>query len=183
MSHDETTQKRTQNQQRQSPGQPRTQQQQQQASVPLVADEQVLIDARPAWSAYAIQFLLAGLILLSGLIAGDDATIGAVLIAAVLVGYVVYQRRRVRYVVTDRRMMKVTGISSKATSEAWMVDIRGLQTGASFMERLLGHGHITVSADILSTGFGRFRGMTFGGISNYEEIATIIRKRQNATKM
>lgn len=148
-----------------------------------MGDEEILIDARPAWSAYSIQLMLAGLIIIGGLVAGDEAILAGLIFGGLIIGYVFYQRRKLRYVVTDRRMMKVIGISSKTTSEAWMVDIRGLQTGASLIERLLGHGHITVSADILSTGFGRFRGMTFGGISNYEEVAHIIRERQNESKM
>lgn len=156
-----------------------------QTSVPLMDGEEVLVDARPAWSAYAAQILVAGIVLLGGLIAGNEAVLLGVIVAAFILGYVVYQRRKIRYVVTDRRMMQVMGISSSATSEAWMVDVRGLQTGASFLESFLGHGHITISTDINGVGgLSRFRsGMTFGGISNYEEVAHIIRKRQNAAKM
>ena len=159
------------------------QNQPQQASVSLLDGEEILIDARPAWSAYSLQLLTAGLIIIGGLVAGNEAVIGGLFFGGAIIAYVFYQRKKLRYVITDRRMMKVIGISSKTTSEAWMVDIRGLQTGASLIERLLGHGHITVSADILSTGIGRFQGMTFGGISNYEKIAQIIRTRQNASKM
>ena len=155
----------------------------QQASVSLLDSEEILIDARPAWSAYSFQLIVAGFIIIGGLVAGNEAVIGGLVVGGAIVAYVFYQRKKLRYVVTDRRMMKVIGLSSKTTSEAWMVDIRGLQTGASLIERLLGHGHITVSADILSTGIGRFRGMTFGGISNHEKIAQIIRERQNTSKM
>ncbi|WP_216640647.1 PH domain-containing protein [Halorientalis sp. IM1011] len=156
-----------------------------QASMPLMDGEEVLIDARPAWSAYSLQLLVAILAFVGGLAAGDEAVIVGFLIAAAISGYVLYQRRKVRYVVTDRRMMKLTGISSKSTNEAWMLDVRGLKTGASLIERLLGHGHIVVSTDIMASGFGRFRvsGMTFGGISNYEEVAAVIRERQNDQKM
>lgn len=154
-----------------------------QASMPLMDGEEVLIDARPAWSAFSFQLLIAILVFIGGLAAGDAAVVAGFLVAGAIIGYVFYQRRKVRYVVTDRRMMKLTGISSKASNEAWMLDVRGLQTGASLVERLLGHGHIVVSSDILSSGFGRFRGMTFGGISNYEEVAAVIRERQNEQKM
>lgn len=166
--------------------QPQTAQQSgppQQASVSLLDGEEILINARPAWSAYSLQLIVAGLIIIGGFVSGNEAVIGGLIIGGLIIAYVFYQRRKLRYVVTDRRMMKVAGLSSKTTSEAWMVDIRGLQTGASLIERLLGHGHITVSADILSTGIGRFQGMTFGGISNHEKIAQLIRKRQNASKM
>lgn len=181
-------------QQRQQPRQqPRQQQQQpptngtgqqpQTTSVPLMDGESILIDARPAWSAYAYYFLLAGILLIGGIAAGGSQTIAGVALAAIIVGYVWYKRRGIRYVVTDRRMMVVTGHSSRMTNEAWMVDIKNLKTGASFLERLLGHGHISVDSDITSSGFGRFTGMTFGGIDNYEQIAQIIRERQNNAKM
>ena len=166
------------------------QQQRQQASVPLLEGEEVLIDARPAWSAYAFQIILATLFLLGGLAEGGSAVFGGVILAGAVVGYVWWQRKKLRYVVTDRRMMKLMGISSRSTNEAWMQDVRGLQTGASIIERLLGHGHITVSTDIVSSAGSipglsvlAVNGMTFGGISNYEEIAQIIRQRQNELKM
>jgi hypothetical protein len=158
-------------------------QQPQTASVPLLDGESILIDARPAWSAYAYYFLFAALILIGGLAAGGSQTIAAAVLAAIIVGYVWYKRRGIRYVVTDRRMMVVTGHSSRMTNEAWMVDIKNLKTGASFLERLLGHGHISVDSDITSSGFGRFTGMTFGGIDNHGQIAQIIRERQNNAKM
>jgi hypothetical protein len=155
------------------------------ASMPLMEGEEVLIDARPAWSAYSFHLLVAILAFVGGLAAGVEAVIVGFVVAAAIAGYVFYQRRKVRYVVTDRRMMKLTGISSKSINEAWMLDVRGLKTGASLIERLLGHGHIVVSTDIMASGFGRFRvsGMTFGGISNYEEVAAVIRERQNEQKM
>ncbi|MXR51949.1 PH domain-containing protein [Halovenus sp. WSH3] len=143
----------------------------------------MLIDARPAWSAYAYYFVLAAVLFLGGLAAGNQATVLGIIAALAIVGYVWYKRRGIRYVVTDRRMMVVTGHSSKMTNEAWMVDIKNLKTGASFLERVLGHGHISVDSDITSAGFGRFSGMTFGGIDNHEQIAQIIRERQNSAKM
>ena len=153
------------------------------ASVPTLDDEEILIDARPAWSAYMWYFVVAGLILLAGLFSGGNAAIGGLLVAAAIAGYVYYLRQKVRYVVTDQRMMIVRGITSKATNEAWMVDIVGLSTGASLLERLLGHGHISVSRQIGATGVGPFGGMTFGGIHKHEEIAQIVRERQQEEKL
>lgn len=153
------------------------------ASVPLVEGEQLLVDARPAWSAYSLYFIIAGIILLAGLVAGDEAFFGGAIAAGLILGYVWYQRNKVRYVITDRRLMIIQGMSSKTTNETWMVDVRHLRTGASVIERLLGHGHISVSTRIASSGLGRFTGMTFGGIDDYEEIAQIIRQRQNEAKM
>lgn len=158
-------------------------------SLPYLFDgEEVLIDARPAWTAWTMHLLLAALFVLGGLAADESAAQnGGIVLGALLVAYVWYQRRKVRYLVTDRRIVVATGISSKATNEAWMVDVRGMQTGASWIEKLLGHGHITVSTDILPRGSmlpwsGTFRGMTLGGIGNYEAVADVIRQRQADVK-
>ena len=154
--------------------------------------EEVIIDARPAWSAWAGQLLIAGLVVLFGLISGEQAALGiTVVIGLIILANVWYQRRKVRYVVTDQRILVLTGISSKKTNEAWLDDVKGMQTGASFIERFLGHGHITVSRDILPRGsalpLSTFipatgNGMTLGGIANYEQIASIIRERQAEQK-
>lgn len=166
-------------------------------SSPLLPDEEVFVDARPAWSAYAGQLLLAGVIALVGILflsqdGGGAIFVLAVIVALLVVGNVFYQRRKVRYLVTDRRVLVLTGISSKATNEAWMEDVRGMQTGASFLERMLGHGHISISAEILPRSSFLFgvipinaihgSRMTLGGIRNYEEIAQAIRVRQSQRK-
>lgn len=159
------------------------------ASAPFLFDgEDVLIDARPAWTAWTVQLILAGIFALGGLVASETPTrLLAFIIAIALVGYVWYQRQKVRYLVTDRRILVVTGLSSQATNEVWMVDVRGMQTGSSLIERLLGHGHITVSSSILSRGSllsisGQLQGLTLGGIGNYQEVADVIRKRQADAK-
>lgn len=154
----------------------------------LFEGEEVLIDARPAWTAWALHLAIAGVVILGGLISFDTAVfLVALVFGALIVGYVWYQRKKVRYLVTDQRIVVSTGIKSRATNEAWMIDVRGMQTGASFVERLLGHGHITVSTSILPRGSmlpfgGALRGLTLGGISNYEEVAEIIRERQSTVK-
>ena len=149
-------------------------------TISLLEGEEVLIDTRPAWSAWSIHLIVAGIALLGGLAAGE--TLIGLLVAGAIGAYVWFQRSKVTYVVTDRRIVIVTGHSSKSTNETWMEDVRGMQTGASALERLLGHGHITVSHAVLSTGFGRFQGMTLGGVPNYEEIASVIRTRQSERK-
>lgn len=153
----------------------------------LLDGEEVLIDARPAWTAWFRELALAVAITLVGLISGDSAFVAlAVVVALGIVGYVAYQRMKVRYLVTDRRIVVATGISSKATNETWMADIRGMQTGASLLERLLGHGHISVSTSIMPRGslfsLAQFQGMTLGGISNYQRIAEVVRQRQSEVK-
>jgi len=154
----------------------------------IFEDEEVLIDARPAWTAWTLHLVVAGFFVLGGLLVDESGPqLAALVVAGALVAYVWYQRRKVRYLVTDKRIVVATGISSLATNEAWMVDVRGMQTGASFVERLLGHGHITVSTSILPRGSllpfgGTFQGMTLGGIGNFEEVADVIRQRQSETK-
>lgn len=153
----------------------------------LLDDEEILVDARPAWTNWLGMLSVAGLIFIGGLVADGAATaVLGLLVAGGIAGYVAYQRRKVRYVVTDRRVLVVTGISSMATNEAWMVDVRGMQTGATFVERLLGHGHISLSTSILGRGsllsLANINGMTLGGISNYQEIADVIRQRQSQVK-
>jgi uncharacterized membrane protein len=153
------------------------------SSIPLLDDEEILVDARPAWSAFLRLFVLAGLLFLGGLLSGGSSgVLTGLVLAGLVVGYIVYRRYRVRYVVTDRRMVTVRGVSSTATNEVWMVDVVNLKSGSSFLEGLLGHGHIVVSRDIQSFG-GLLGGMRFGGIENHEEVAQIIRERQNADKL
>jgi len=150
----------------------------------LLPNEEVLIDARPAWSAWTGTLVVAALILIASLFTGESAAVGlGVVISLALVGYVWYQRRKVRYLVTNARVMVVTGITSRKTNEAWLEDVKGMQTGASFIERLLGHGHILISREILPRGsflIGHLRGqgMKLGGIGNYEEVAQVVRQRQ-----
>jgi len=162
------------------------------APTTLLDGERILVDERPAWSAWTLQLVVAGTLVLFGLLAllVDAVVVGAslVLLAVVLLGSVLYQRRRVRYLVTDRRIVVKTGISAVSTNEAWMRDVRGMQTGASFTERLLGHGHITVSTRIVpQRSFvpfgGQFGGLTLGGIPNFREVAHVIRQQQQDAKM
>jgi len=165
----------------------------------LLPNEQVVVDERPAWSNWTLQLALAGVVILLGLVssagaeAGTPAVLG-ILVGLLIVGYVWYRRRKVRYLVTDYRILVVTGVTTQATNEAWLEDIKGMQTGASFFERLLGHGHITVSHDILPRKSGlpglglllpfaqAHTGLELGGVKDHQKIANLIRKRQAQRK-
>lgn len=165
----------------------------------LLPNEQVVVDERPAWTNWTLQLVLAFVVLLAALAAASVADAGALVVpglfvALLIVGYVWYRRRRIRYVVTDYRILVVTGVTAQATNEAWLEDIKGMQTGASFFERLLGHGHITVSHDILPRKAGLpalgllvpflqpQTGLELGGVNDYQKVANLIRKRQAQRK-
>lgn len=158
-------------------------------TVPLIEGEELLIEERPAWSAWSRLLTLAGGLFLFGLLAlMADGVATAMLwfVAVGIVAYVFFSRKRIRYVVTDRRIVKQVGLFGNYTYETWMEDIRGLSTGASFLEGVMGHGHISVSTNLLDHR-GSFLnplgvGMTLGGIPEQERIAGTIRRRQMERK-
>ncbi|ACV11731.1 hypothetical protein Huta_1556 [Halorhabdus utahensis DSM 12940] len=169
----------------------------------VLDDETIIVETRPSWTVWFWQLVGAVLILLAGLLLGGEAGSGVVVVIPVLLslfifGWIWYRRKRIRYVVTDRRAMIVTGISSKKTTEIWLEDARSMQTGSSFFERLLGHGTIILSDSTLTRNslnalgavpflsalpiFNAGRGLTFSGISDPVRVANVIRKRQSALK-
>jgi uncharacterized membrane protein YdbT with pleckstrin-like domain len=127
--------------------------------VTLLEGEEVLHNVRPSWSNW------------SGWI------IGSVLLMFVGIGFVtifvpILARYNSRYVVTTERVIQKTGILGTSTNEYRIEDIRQLQTGASWSEKLIGHGNIQFSS---GTGGSL---VTFAGVPNYETIANTIRKHQ-----
>ena len=150
--------------------------------LPLLDDEDVLVDAHPTWWAYALHLVLAGGIVLVGLLVGGGAGLGIVLVGAIVAGYAWYSRNRVRYLLTDRRIVVVTGFRARKTNETWMEDVRGMATSASAFGRHQGYGSITVSHAVLPQTFGRLRGLHLRGVPEYEAVAAAIRERQSARK-
>lgn len=169
----------------------------------VLDDESILVETRPSWTVFVWQILTAILLVLAGIIASGQTgsqgvLVGTVVIALLMFAWIWYRRRRVRYVITDRRAMIVTGISAKKTNEIWLMDARSMQTGASLLERLLGHGTVILSEATLTRSslnvlgaipilgtlpiFNAGRGLTFGGIKEPTRVANIIRKRQSALK-
>lgn len=129
--------------------------------VTLLEGEEVLHNVRPSWSNWA------------------GWIVGSVLLMFVLVGFLtilvpILARRNSRYVVTTERVIHKTGILGTSTNEYRIEDIRQLQTGASWSEKLAGHGNIR-----FSTGAGGSL-ITFGGVPNYEGIANSIREQQRS---
>lgn len=127
--------------------------------VTLLEGEEVLHNVRPSWSNW------------SGWI------IGSILLMFIGIGFItifipVLARRNARYVVTTERVIQKTGILGTSTNEYRIEDIRQLQTGASWSEKLLGHGNIQ-----FSTGAGGSL-ITFAGVPNYQGISNSIREQQ-----
>lgn len=130
--------------------------------LPLLPDEEVLIDAKPTWCAWATHLGFAGVVAAAGLLLAFAETavgIATVSVGAVVAGYVWYRRNRVRYLVTDRRTVVVSGFFSRTTTETWMEDVRGMQTSASRFERRQGYGTNTVSHGVIPAGFVRIGGL------------------------
>lgn len=75
--------------------------------------------------------------------------------------------------VTESRIIERRGILSRSTNEIRHVDVRNIQVDQSFLQRLLGTGRIRIS----SAGQDDIE-IDVRGISDPEEIATIIRDRQ-----
>ena len=155
---------------------------------PLLPNEEVLVDTRPGWSAWFRWYVLMGLLLI-GAIASSDLWLvgGAIGVDLLILGVVGYLGENMRYVVTNYRVIVVMNLSTTSTNEAWMADVRGLQTGASALERVLGHGHVSISTSILPRGsmlpmVREFRGMTLGGLSDHKEVANVVRDRQGEIK-
>lgn len=155
------------------------------AELPLLDDEDVLVDAKPTWWAWAGHLALAGVAGLVGLLATvGDATVGVSLLAITLavVGYVWLRRNSIRYLITDRRVVVITGLTARRTNETWMEDVRGLQTSATSFGRQRGYGTITVSHAVLSGRLGRLQGLRLPGVPDYEHVAHTIRRRQSERK-
>lgn len=150
--------------------------------LPLLEDEEILVDARPSWWSWTNHLAAAVLLAVSGFPFGTQAAIGGIAIAIGIVCYVAARRSRVRYLVTDRRIVVISGFSVRKTNETWMEDIRGLQTRTTALGRRRGFGTITISHAVLPQGFSRVTGLRLPGVPNCEAVADAIRQRQSERK-
>ena len=155
-------------------------------AITLLEGEEVLVDAQPTWwnwIAHAAVGGLAGLVGLAGIAGGSTATALLGLVTGLVIGgYVWYRRNRVRYLVTDRRIIVIAGFTARKTTETWMEDIRGLQTSTTAFSRGRGFGTIAVSHAVIPQGFGRTNALSISGVPNYDDVANTIRQRQSERK-
>jgi len=130
--------------------------------VTLLDGEQVLHNMRPSWSAYAKE--LIGIALLS------IPTFGLALVLLVIPWL---KRKNARYIITDNRVIQKSGIINSASKDYRITDIRQLQTGATWFEKMLGHGNIQFASSAGATSL-----ITFSGIADYQSVANTIRSQQ-----
>lgn len=127
-------------------------------SITLLQDENTIHDIRPSWSRW-------GGALLIGLVTS------IVLIGLVIIAVVWLKRKNTRYIVTNQRLIEVSGIIGTTTTEYRIADVRQIQTGATWGEKVLGHGNLQFST-------GTATMITFNGIPNHQEVANSIREIQ-----
>lgn len=127
-------------------------------SISLLKDENVIHDVRPSWSRWSGQIFW-------GIITA------VILIGIVILIWVWLQRKNTRYIVTNQRLIEVTGILGTNTTEYRISDIRQIQTGATWGEKMMGHGNLQFST-------GTATMITFNGIPNHQEVANSIREIQ-----
>lgn len=127
-------------------------------AIQLFEGEEIEHNIRPAWSKWS------GLIITS-------LILSMFVIGVVGLVYVWLVRRNTRYIVTNERVVEVSGILGTHTTEYRIDDIRQIQTGASWSEQVFGHGNIQIST-------GTMGAIVFDGIPEYQNVANTIRQAQ-----
>ncbi|ELY29999.1 hypothetical protein C500_10324 [Natrialba magadii ATCC 43099] len=151
----------------------------------LLDDETVLVDTRPTWWGWTGYLALAGMFVGLGLLLSlVEVAVGLLTLVpgVLLVGYVWYQRTYQRYLVTDRRIIVSTGMTTRTTNETWVEDVSGLQTKTTSFSRSRGYGTITVSHTVTPSGFSLGGDLQLQGVPNYADVAQTIRRRQSERK-
>jgi uncharacterized membrane protein YdbT with pleckstrin-like domain len=145
--------------------------------VDLLDGEIVLENRHPAYVNWWKSILIGALFALTALSAATQGSSGVILLAiltALIFAYVYYSRQVSRYVVTNQRVMKETGLISSKTGESRISDIRSISTSQGIIERISSKG----SVEIDSTGTGGLIGIN--GVGDYNSLARTIREQQQA---
>lgn len=124
----------------------------------LLEDEEILHEVRPSWSKW-----------MGSLIIGILTSI--VLVGLIILLWVWLARNNMRYVVTNQRLIQISGILGTHTSEYRIADLRQIQTGATWSEKMLGHGNLQFTT-------GTVEMITFDGVPGYQNVANTIREVQ-----
>lgn len=121
------------------------------SGITLLEGEEAYISTRPSFAGYVGQNLLMAII-----------SLGLLPLLWKYTG---------RYIVTNQRVYRKTGILNKRTDEYRYEDIQQVSTGKSLVERLLGVGNVK-----LQTGTGG-EALTFWGVPEVDAMANIIRSQ------
>ncbi|ELZ06499.1 hypothetical protein C480_09180 [Natrialba aegyptia DSM 13077] len=151
----------------------------------LLNDETVIVDVRPTWWGWTGYIALASMLLGLGLLLSFvEFAVGmmAVIPGVLLAGYVWYQRSRHRYLVTDRRIIVVSGLWTRTTTETWVEDVSGLQTKTTTFSRSRGYATVAASHTVSPSGFGLGGDLQLQGVPNYKRVTQTIRRCQSKRK-
>lgn len=124
-------------------------------------DEQILWQKRPAWRDFMVS-LIFGVLLLPVLGFG-----------VIILLYVIIERFRCLYLVTEDRVACKVGILARDVSEIDILDLRDISLHQSFLQRILGTGDVGFS----SAGQAGVE-VTFKGVIHPERVKEIVRRRK-----
>jgi uncharacterized membrane protein YdbT with pleckstrin-like domain len=123
-------------------------------SVELLEDEEIQSTIRPEWTKWtkSIIFSTFTLTLMIGLF-------GFL--------YVWVARRKSRYIVTNRRVIKTQGVLANTTIECFINDIQKVGTAQGVVESIFDHGRIKILTNTDQE-------IVLCGISKYQKVAGLI---------
>lgn len=127
------------------------------SGIRLLEGEEVLHDLRPSWGNYSTSIWLGILTFWTG-------------VGLLFFLWPPLARRNERYIVTNQRLIHRSGLFSTTTNEYRITDVRGIQTGQSFLEKLFGSGNIQFVAAGGS--------ITFKGVPDAQHVANTIRQQK-----
>lgn len=111
--------------------------------------DEIIEEFRPSWTAWFWHLLLS---------------------LGLALPYVWWQRRGVRYEITDSRVIRHTGRITSSTDEFRLDRVTRIRTHQSLVERLFGVGTITLDAGVDE--------ITLRAVPNCERVAESIRRSQ-----
>lgn len=139
--------------------------------VSLIEGESVFVNTHPSLQMWTSILLIALLVLVFGSASG--AVFPSATISALLLGVALIARNRSRYVVTDERVLKKTGLLSRSTQEIRVGDMRNLKTDTSW-----GGNTGTISISTTSAGGD----MTMRYVPKAKQVADTLRHLQKDVK-